>query len=251
MFESHASKVTMKACGNVELAESIINNTPESEKPSLIIIHLGVNNVDSMTPKELSERLFRLACLAANIHSCPVYISQVTPRGDISQQNVTETNKLLDSLVASGHGKGVSIITNSNISPGHLHDDRHLKRMRGPADLIPATLRLAKNFFMAVCNVVPTNTILHAAAKAYYPRRPIQQQVGAALTTAPHPAYGQRRAELHPRVITTMSSIPDQGYGQSTAMYQPTNCMTSIPLQGYGQYSDIQPYTQRYTNHPG
>ena len=127
------------------MAESILQTF--NEKPTKLVIHVGVNNVDTMSASELANRIFSAACIGNNKRKSLVH----------------ETNTLLDQLIAAVPGKGIEVIRHPNLSTRHLHDDRHLRRSKGPADILPATLIFAKNLYMNIWNTVPSDVTLQAA----------------------------------------------------------------------------------------
>ena len=132
-------------CGNIRKAESILNSTQIST-PHIILLHIGINDLDDQRPENIALKLKELSESFQNKFNCEVFISGVTPRGDHYQNHVHEVNNRLKLLLSSST---VKLITHKNLNPSHLHDDRHLRRNKNQGESTSGVQLLAKNLFEA------------------------------------------------------------------------------------------------------
>ena len=68
-------------CGNIRKAESILNSNQIST-PHIILLHIGINDLDDQRPKDTALKLKELSESFQNKFNCEDFISGVTPRGD-------------------------------------------------------------------------------------------------------------------------------------------------------------------------
>ena len=133
-------------CGNIRKAESILNSTQIST-PHIILLHIGINDLDDQRPKDTALKLKELSESFQNKFNCEDFISGVTPRGDHYQNHVHEVNNRLKLLLSSST---VKLITHKNLNPPHLHDDRHLQYNKNQGESTSGVQLLAKNLFEAL-----------------------------------------------------------------------------------------------------
>ena len=68
-------------CGNIRKAESILTSN-QMNMPHIILLHIGINNLDDQRPEDIALDLKDLAESFQNKFNCEVFVSGVTLRGD-------------------------------------------------------------------------------------------------------------------------------------------------------------------------
>ena len=69
-------------CGDTRKAESILNSI-QIRTPHIILLHIGINDLDDQRPEDITLDLKELAESFQNKFICEVFVSGVTPRGTI------------------------------------------------------------------------------------------------------------------------------------------------------------------------
>ena len=109
-------------CGNIRKAESILTSN-QINTPHVILLHIGINDLDDQRPEDIALDLKDLAESFQNKFNWEVFVSGVTPRGDRYQNHVHEVNNRLKQQLSNST---VKLITHNNLNSAHLHDDKHL-----------------------------------------------------------------------------------------------------------------------------
>ena len=161
-------------CGSVSIAEEKLlgPQKPHLDEVTDIILHIGVNDVDGMSPDQLSNRLMELSSNVSANYKCRVHISQITPRGDNFGSNVVQTNNLIKEKVGKS-SSSIGFIPHISLSWKDLHDDRHLHRQGVNGKLSPV-LVLAGGFYEALEGRNMDINLLKQARRYSPPRRSAQ-----------------------------------------------------------------------------
>ena len=122
-FNNDLTPVVIR-CGNIRKAESILNSTQIS-KPHIILLCIGINDLDDQILGDIALDLKELAESFQNAFNCEVFVSGVTLRRDHYQNQVHEVNNRLKHQLSNST---IKVITHKNLNPSDLHDDRHLRR---------------------------------------------------------------------------------------------------------------------------
>ena len=122
-FNNELTPVVIR-CGNIRKAESILNSTQIST-PHIILLCIGINDLDDQILEDIALDLKELAESFQNAFNCEVFVSGVTPRRDHYQNQVHEVNNRLEHQLSNST---IKVITHKNLNPSDLHDDRHLRR---------------------------------------------------------------------------------------------------------------------------
>ena len=115
--------------------------------PSKILIHVGVNDIDDQYPEDIANNLVSIAKKFQEKFKCKVYLSDITPRNDHFQGHVQAVNQMLAYKTSKSN---IQKVSDSNLSPNYLHDDRHLKRNRSTGELISGVELLCSNSYRAL-----------------------------------------------------------------------------------------------------
>ena len=129
-------------CGNIDRAAYIVEN-PRFKPPRHLLIHVGVNDVESaLPPEDIANNVIGLAVNATRrFPQSKISVSLITPRADELARKVMETNKFITRAMI----ESVNIIVHDNLhNEACLFDKKHLNKRVG----VPL---LARNFSQSVC----------------------------------------------------------------------------------------------------
>ena len=112
--------IHLQQCGTVDWASSFIDRDL-TLRPDVVLVHLGTNDLKSMSPSRFSGILLELVQKIEQKYGCPVLISEVLPRRDRHKSKVDTANRLLRS-------NGLRTIEHRQITESHLFDEVHLGR---------------------------------------------------------------------------------------------------------------------------
>ena len=79
-------------CGNIKRAEEILK-TNQIDNPHQIILHIGINDIDTQDTRDIAVRLKTLAKAYQTRFNCEVFVSEMTPRADQYNSHVNTVNK--------------------------------------------------------------------------------------------------------------------------------------------------------------
>ena len=79
-------------CGNIKRAEEILK-TNQIDSPHQIILHIGINDIDMQDSRDIAAKIKTLAAAYQTRFNCKVFVSEVTPRGDLCNDHVNTINK--------------------------------------------------------------------------------------------------------------------------------------------------------------
>ena len=144
-------------CGNIRKAESILTSK-QMNMPHIILLHIGINDLDDQRPEDIALDLKDLAESFQNKFNCKIFVSGVTPRGDHYQNHVHKVNNRLKQQLSNST---VKLITHNNLNPAHLHDERHLRRNKKQGESTSGVQLLPKNLFEVLTkkSLQPSNLI--------------------------------------------------------------------------------------------
>ena len=135
-------------CRNIKRAEEILK-TDQIDSPHQIILHIGINDIDTQDTRDIAVKIKTLAEAYQTRFNCEVFVSEVIPRGDQYNSHVNTVNKELRQHLSNSMVKRIS---NENLNPSHLHDDRHLRRNKTHGELLSGVQLFAKNLFQSIIN---------------------------------------------------------------------------------------------------
>ena len=135
-------------CGNIKRAEEILK-TNQIDSPHQIILHIGINDIDTQDTRDIAVKLKTLAEAYQTRFNCEVFISGVTPRADQYNSHVNTVNKELRHHLSNSMVKRIS---HENLNPSHLHDDRHLGRNKTHGELLSGVQLCARKLFESITN---------------------------------------------------------------------------------------------------
>ena len=144
--------VTVVPCPTVAWAHRAIQRG--LGKPAKVIIHIGTNDLDSVTPLSYADDMISLAEQININYKCPVIILEVLVRrpnsyGISLNDKVDAANELL-------RGSRFSTISHSDVHEEHLYDEKHLNRnTRGNQHLAGSQI-FAKNLYKALYESSPS-----------------------------------------------------------------------------------------------
>ena len=145
--EEEANPVVM-ACGNIKRAEEILKAN-QTDSPHQIILHIGINDIDTQDTSDIAVKIKKLAKAYQTRFNCEVFVSEVTPRVHQYTSHVNTVNKKLRHHLSNSMVKRIS---NENLNPPHLHNDRHLRRNKTHEELLSGVQLFARNLFESITN---------------------------------------------------------------------------------------------------
>ena len=81
-------------CGNIRKAESILTSN-QINKPHIILLHIGINDLGDQRPEDIALDLKDLAKSFQNKFNCEFFVSGLTPKGNHYQNHVHKVNNRL------------------------------------------------------------------------------------------------------------------------------------------------------------
>lgn len=125
-------KTSIIQCATLDKAKMILQN-PKFATPQVIILHVGVNDVESSSVAVICNKFKE--CIDVISRSYPrtkIIISEVTPRNDDLLPNVNEVNQFLrKNLPDCTNSRNLSIMGHPNLDVDCLFDIKHLSRNTG------------------------------------------------------------------------------------------------------------------------
>ena len=109
-------------CGSANAANNIIKKMKITDE---ILLHIGVNDLESKEPNVAVQDISKIAQLLKDKCS-KLYVSEITPRNDNLGSKVKMANALLLTEMQSNH---IQVIQHRNIKDVHLHDKKHLSKI--------------------------------------------------------------------------------------------------------------------------
>ena len=140
-------KVQVQACGTVEHAFNVVEKMPVI--PKTVLIHLGTNDLNVVTPEEFIHALDNLTQYLSQ-EGCNVFISELLPRTDDNRGLCEPVNRRIHDLVPESNR-----IPHPKITHTHLHDEVHLRRNVNPGDKFSGVQLLAADLYKGIYNRDP------------------------------------------------------------------------------------------------
>ena len=135
-------------CGNIKRAEEILK-TNQIDSPHQVIPYIGINDLDTQDTSNIAVKIETLAQAYQTRFNCEEFGLQVNPRGDQYNSHVNTANKKLRHRLSNSMVKRIS---HENLSPSHLHDDRHHRRNKTQGELLSGVQLFARNLFESITN---------------------------------------------------------------------------------------------------
>ena len=148
LTEEEETNPVVIPCGNVKRAGEILK-TNQIDSPHQIILHIGINGIDTQDTRDIAVKIKTLAEAYQTRFNCEVFVSEVAPRGDQYNSHVNTVNKELRHHLSNSMVKRIS---HENLNPSHLHDDRHLRRNKTHGELLSGVQLFARNLFESITN---------------------------------------------------------------------------------------------------
>ena len=92
LTEEEETNPVVIPCGNVKRAGEILK-TNQIDSPHQIILHIGINGIDTQDTRDIAVKIKTLAEAYQARFNCEVFVSEVTPRGDQYKSHVNTVNK--------------------------------------------------------------------------------------------------------------------------------------------------------------
>ena len=148
LTEEEETNPVVIPCGNVKRAGEILK-TNQIDSPHQIILHIGINGIDTQDTRDIAVKIKTLAEAYQTRFNCEVFVSEVAPRGDQYNSHVNTVNKELRYHLLSSIVKRIS---DENLNPSHLHDDKHLRRNKTHGELLTGVQLFVRNLFESITN---------------------------------------------------------------------------------------------------
>ena len=148
LTEEEETNPVVITCGNIKRAEEILK-TNQIDSPHQIIMHIGINDIDTQDTSDIAVKIKTLAEAYQTRSNCEVFVSEVTPRGDQYNSHVNTVNKKLRHHLSNSMVKRIS---HESLNPSHLHDNRHLRRNKTHGELLSGAQLFARNLFESITN---------------------------------------------------------------------------------------------------
>ena len=148
LIEQEETNPVVIPCGNIKRAEEILK-TNQNDSPHQVILYIGINDIDTQDTSNIAVKIETLADAYQTRFNCEVFVLEVTPRGDKYNSHVNTANKKLKHHLSNSMVKRIS---HENLSPSHLHDDRHLHRNKTHAELLSGVQLFRRNLFESITN---------------------------------------------------------------------------------------------------
>ena len=159
-----AAEVRVVPCSNIPSAHNAIQRGLQFS-PTDIVLHVGTNDSEVMSPDAVAEGMEKLALTAARKHGCDVHLSLLTPRSDNLSENVIRTNQKLKAN-AHRHPDSIKLVEHATISVRHLRDNKHLDRYRkGDSDKLTGTQLFSRDLYASVVGAAPSYGTLTKSRK--------------------------------------------------------------------------------------
>ena len=92
LTEEEETNPVVIPCVNIKRAEEILK-TNQIDSPHQIILHIGINDIDMQDSRDIAAKIKTLAAAYQTRFNCKVFVSEVTPRGDLCNDHVNTINK--------------------------------------------------------------------------------------------------------------------------------------------------------------
>jgi hypothetical protein len=162
------SKSLILKCGNLDSAKDILQ-FPRFEDPKVIVLHVGVNDVESSTVSDICGKFTEAVQIALKAFpQTRLMISAITPRSDNLDEAVNEVNHFLNTELLANLPPTSMVVSHSNITKDYLFDRKHLSRNGG-------VNRLAGNLKRAIHDILPVGTSSQAPSGSAHDRSYRQQ----------------------------------------------------------------------------
>ena len=158
-----AEQVKVVPCSNIPSAHNEVQRG-FSFPPTDIVLHVGTNDTDIITPDAVAEGLEKLAVTATRTHGCDVHLSLLTPRNDKFSGHVIKTNQRLKAN-ASRLPTSIKIVDHKSISVRHLRDAKHLNRYAKDSDQLAGTQLFSRELYASVMDASPSYDTLAKSRK--------------------------------------------------------------------------------------
>ena len=148
LTEKEETNPVVILCGNTKRAEEILK-TKQIDSPHQIMLHIGIYDIDTQDTRDIAVKIKTLAEAYQTRFNCEVFVSEVAPRGDQYNSHVNTVNKELRYHLSSSIVKRIS---DENLNPSHLHDDKHLRRNKTHGELLTGVQLFVRNLFESITN---------------------------------------------------------------------------------------------------
>ena len=139
-------QIVVIPCGNARKAETLMDS-PKIKDPSKILIYVGVNDIDDQYPEDITNNLVSTAKKFQEKFKYKVYLSNIKPQNNHFQGHVQAVNQMMAYKTSKSN---IQKVSQNNLSPNYLHDDRHLKRNRSAGEMISRVELLCSNTHRAL-----------------------------------------------------------------------------------------------------
>ena len=116
-------KVYMVPCGSINQTKEILFN-PVFFGQHTLVLHFGVNDLETMSPQESSKNMCDVILLCKEkFQKTKVIVSGITPRKDELNSEVKLANQLIVNEISKESFKDIMYVDNSNLQydPSLLH----------------------------------------------------------------------------------------------------------------------------------
>ena len=106
----------------------------ETRTPKYILLHVGVNDIDTRTPEQVSEHLRAiLQSMKKKFNRVQIIVSEITPRNDDKDENVKRCNELINSICKDKDYITIARHSNLRNDDWSLHEDvKHISESATP-----------------------------------------------------------------------------------------------------------------------
>ena len=160
LFEHHYN-VELLYCPTA--ASAVINlQSKQLKPPTKILIHIGTNDLDVMSPVAAAKNILDLAENLEREYKCRVVISLALIRGDHLNNKVRAFNQLIKDT-------RYPHINHENITSEYLHDSKHLDRYTKPGQHLSGSQVFAGDIYQAITGRRPAQETLRISKQ--WPRK--------------------------------------------------------------------------------
>ena len=164
------AEIVVNRCGNTADARHLIEQNLGC--PTDIILHVGINDLETLQPKSVAANIEGIALRASErFANCTIHVSLIPPRSDNLNQAVVETNALLRESINNNNCPDIKVINHKELSADHLHDKKHLSLRKKQGQTLSGTQLLAKDFYKSIYSSNPHKDILYSSRRLGIPSK--------------------------------------------------------------------------------
>ena len=158
-------KVTVCPSGTVHQAKGNCGRLGLKD-PTDIILHVGTNDIETESPKQVAEQVTQFAVELEERFRCNIHVSLLPPRTDDLATSVIHTNRLISEDLKGRQTSpyGISVVSYPRLrAEDHLHDRKHLAMRKPTPGACSGVQELAAGLHRSVRGSQPSYSLLYKA----------------------------------------------------------------------------------------